>query len=74
MSLILECPHCSDCYSVEDWNANVAESMLVGRAEELIPDNMEDSSEWEVYALEKGGLVDCPSCGEVCDFVDMNVV
>lgn len=72
MSLILECPNCQDCHSVEDWNKQVANSIIVGRAEELIP--TDDELDWHRYAMEKSGLVDCPSCGQVCCFEDMNNV
>jgi C4-type Zn-finger protein len=72
MSLTLECPNCQDCYSVEDWNKNVEMSILVGRADELIP--TDDELNWDEYSRQKGGMVDCPSCGEVCCYEDMSVV
>lgn len=72
MSLILECPNCQDCHSVEDWNKNVEMSIAVGRAEELIP--TDDDLNWNEYAIKMGATVDCPSCGEVCCYEDMNTV
>lgn len=69
MSLTLECPHCQDCHSVEKWNEKVEESIIVGRADELIP--IDNDLDWDLYAIEENGLVDCPSCGAVCNYEDM---
>lgn len=72
MSLILECPNCHDCHSVEDWNKEVANSIAVGRATELIPTT--DDLEWDEYSIIHSGGVDCPSCQQYCCYEDMNPV
>lgn len=72
MSLILECPHCHDCHKVEDWNKANEGAEALGRIEEPIPVN--DDLDWDEYAIKKSGVMDCPSCGEVCNYEDMNIV
>lgn len=73
--LILECPWCHDCHDVLIWNEQLKNSILVGRAEELIPETVQDYTDWNNYTHEhEGSLVDCPSCGEVCTFEDINAV
>lgn len=66
----LECPHCHSTLGVSEWNKEVENSMQVGRADELIPTDI-DRDQWECYRSEHGGAADCPECHEVCVFVDM---
>lgn len=66
----LECPHCHYTLEVDEWNKEVENSMKVGRADELIPTNLEPET-WIDYRMEHSGIVDCPQCKEVCVFDDM---
>lgn len=63
--LTLECPHCQDCYTTEQWN------QALGQRDEPIPDDVED---WDEYAYSHDGRIDCPGCGEVVIYEDMTPV
>ncbi len=66
----LECPHCHSTLSIDDWNKELENSLQVGRADELIPIDI-DADQWDSYRNIHGGTVDCPECHEVCVFDDM---
>lgn len=68
---MLECPHCHDCHDIPTWNKEVQNSVIMNRATELIPEDLED---WDTYANKESGLVDCPSCESVCNYEDINSV
>lgn len=69
----LECPHCNYTLEIEKWNKNLRQSIVLGVADELIPEDM-DYERWQQYRLEhEGSRVDCPECGAVCLFADMNI-
>lgn len=62
--MILECPHCQSCFTVEDWNKSPHRG-------DSMPESLEDKEEWD---LKHSGIYDCPDCGEVCLTEDMNIV
>lgn len=66
----LECPHCHYTLEVSEWNKQLESSVLLGRADKAIPLELETDN-WEQYRSEHGGIVDCPECGDVCIFDDM---
>jgi hypothetical protein len=65
--LRLECPHCQGCPTVEEWNN------ALGQRDEPIPLNI-TSDEWDSYAYDHSGRIDCPECGEVVIYEDMTPV
>ena len=66
----LECPHCFITLDISEWNKEVANSVTVGRADELIPLDLEPE-DWDNYRTMHGGGADCPECEEFCVFDDM---
>jgi ribosomal protein S27AE len=69
----LECPHCHYTLEIEKWNENMRQSISFGVADELIPEDI-DPDEWNnKYMYEhESDRVDCPECGAVCLFADIN--
>jgi endogenous inhibitor of DNA gyrase (YacG/DUF329 family) len=63
--LILECPNCQSCFTVEQWNESL------GFRDEPIP---LDTQDWDAYTSEHSGRVDCPECGDVAIYEDMMAV
>jgi endogenous inhibitor of DNA gyrase (YacG/DUF329 family) len=68
MSLILECPHCQDCYTIAEWNKSPHRG-------DTIPEDLETDAAFQNWDIDSdGGLYDCPSCGRVVVTGDMTVV
>lgn len=65
--LILECPNCQSCFTVEMWN-------IQPKIGEPIPENLETSEDWDNFTFHNTGMVDCPECGEVAVYDDMLAV
>ena len=68
----LECTSCRYTIEVSKWNERLKDSITLGVANELIPEEI-TASEWnEKYPYEhEASRADCPECGEVCLFSDM---
>lgn len=66
----LECPNCRTTLDISQWNENMKDSISIGRADELIPLDI-DAEGWKTFRREHSGVVDCPECGEVCVLDDM---
>ncbi len=66
----LECPHCHYTLDISKWNKNVADAIMLGVCDQLIPTDL-SRDDWEMYSQEHGGRCDCPECGVVACFEDM---